>query len=100
MGAYFTALGLLGSALTSSQIVAGIITIGFLLLHHILGYVPIIYGESFQAIGLFRYLSSQQHLSDFTTGLIDSRAICFYLFAASFTVLLTHHLVDLRRWRN
>ena len=100
MGAYFTALGLLGSALTSSQIVAGIITIGFLLLHHILGYVPLIYGESFQAIGLFRYLSSQQHLSDFTTGLIDSRAICFYLFAASFTVLLTHHLVDLRRWRN
>ena len=100
MGAYFTALGMLGSALTSSQIVAGIITIGFLLLHYVLGYVPLIYGDSFQAVGVFRYLSSQQHLSDFTVGLIDTRAIFFYLLAASFVVFLTHHLVDLRRWRN
>ena len=100
MGAYFTALGLLGSALTSSQIVAGIITIGLLLIHFMLGYVPIIYGDSFQAAGLFNYLSSQQHLSDFTTGLIDTRAILFYLLSSAFVVFLTHHLVDYRRWRN
>lgn len=100
MGTFFTALGLLGSALTSSQIVAGIITIGLLVLHYFLGYVPVIWGDSFQAAGLFRYLSSPQHLSDFTSGLIDSRAIAFYLLAAFLTVFLTHHLVDFRRWRN
>ncbi len=100
MGSYFTALGMLGSALTSSQIVAGIITIGLLVLHYFLGYVPIIWGENFRAASIFRYLSSQQHLADFTTGIIDTRAIAFYLIAASFTVFLTHHLVDFRRWRN
>lgn len=100
MGTYFTSLGLLGSALTSSQIVAGIITIGLLVLHYFLGYVPVIWGDSFQAAGLFRYLSSQQHLSDFTTGLVDTRAIFFYLLSAAFIVFLTHHLVDFRRWRN
>ena len=100
MGSYFTALGLLGSSLTSSQIVAGIITIGLLVLHYILGYVPVIWGDSFHAAGIFQFLSSQRHLSDFTAGLIDTRAIFFYLLSASFVVFLTHHLVDLRRWRN
>ncbi|MBK1834757.1 ABC transporter permease [Roseibacillus ishigakijimensis] len=100
MGAYFTALGLLGSALTSSQIVAGIITIGLLVFHYFLGYVPVIWGENFQAAGIFTYLSSQRHLADFTTGLIDTRALAFYLFSAALVVFLTHHLVDYRRWRN
>ncbi|MDP0489982.1 MAG: ABC transporter permease subunit [Verrucomicrobiota bacterium JB023] len=99
MGAFFIAVGLLGSALTSSQIVAGIITIGLLVLHYFLGYVPVIWGDSFSAAGLFKYLSSQQHLADFTTGLINSQAICFYLLSAVFTLFLTHHLVDFRRWR-
>jgi len=100
MGMFFTALGLLGSALTSSQIIAGIITISLLVFHYFLGYVPVIWGESFTAAGLFQYISPQQHLSAFTTGIIDTRAIAFYLIAAAFTVFLTFHLVDYRRWRN
>ncbi|MEM9081280.1 MAG: ABC transporter permease subunit [Verrucomicrobiota bacterium] len=100
MGLFFTALGLLGSALTSSQIIAGIITIALLVFHYFLGYVPVIWGDSFAAAGIFRALSSQQHLADFTTGLISTQALAFYLLAASFTVFLTHHLVDYRRWKN
>ena len=59
----------LSSSLTSSQIVAGIVTIGLLLIHFMLGFVPAFYGDSFQAAGVFNYLSSQQHLADFTSGL-------------------------------
>lgn len=100
MGSFFTALGLLGSALTSSQIVAGLITISLLVFHFFLGYVPLIWGESFPAASLFSYVSSQSHLAQFSTGLIDSRTIVFYLLAASFILFLTHHVVDYRRWRH
>ncbi len=99
MGMFFTALGLLGSALTSSQIVAGIITIGFLLIHYILGYITIVWSDNFPAAALFQYISSQRYLADFTTGLIDSRALAFYPLATALVLFITHHLVDFRRWR-
>ena len=99
MGAFFVALGCLASALCASQIVAGIITIGLLVIHFFLGYVTAIWGDSFGAAPVFQYLSSQQHLGYFTTGLLDSRAVVYYLTMAAFTLFLTHKVVDFRRWR-
>ena len=44
MGAAFTAIGCLASALTSSQIIAGMITIGLLVIQYFLGFVTVIWG--------------------------------------------------------
>jgi ABC-2 type transport system permease protein len=99
MGAAFTAVGCLASALTSSQIIAGIITITILLIHYMLGFVTVIWGDSFAGASLFHHISSQQHLHYFTKGLIDSRPAVYYLSIASFVLFLTYHVIDLRRWR-
>ncbi|NNC90364.1 MAG: ABC transporter permease subunit [Akkermansiaceae bacterium] len=99
MGFFFTAVGCLASAMTSSQIIAGILTIGLLVIHYFLGYVPVIWGESFRASGIFHYLSCQEHLQFFTKGLIDSRPIVYYSTMAIFTLFLTHLVVDFRRWK-
>lgn len=99
MGALFVAIGCLASALTSSQIIAGIITISLLILQNFLGYVTVIWGENFPGAQAFHYISNQQHLHYFAKGLIDSRPVVYYLSTAAFTLFLTYQLVDFRRWR-
>jgi ABC-2 type transport system permease protein len=99
MGAAFTAVGCLASALTSSQIVAGIFTIGLLVIQYFLGFVTRIWGDGFAGASLFGYISSQEHLHYFASGLFDTRPIVFYLSLTTFLLFLTYQVVDYRRWR-
>ncbi len=99
MGAAFTAVGCLASSLTSSQIVAGIFTIGILVIQYFLGFVTRIWGEGFLGAPLFEYISSQGHLHYFASGLFDTRPIVFYLSLTSLLLFLTYQVVDYRRWR-
>jgi ABC-2 type transport system permease protein len=99
MGAAFTAIGCLASALTSSQIIAGLITVGLLVIQYFLGFVTIIWGESFTGAPLFHYISSQQHLHYFASGLMDTRPVVYFLSVAVFVLFLTYQVVDYRRWK-
>jgi ABC-2 type transport system permease protein len=99
MGAAFTAIGCLASALTSSQIIAGILTIGILVIIYFLGFITTIWGNSFAGASLFDYISARQHLHYFASGLFDSRAAVYYLSLAAFVLFLTYQVVDFRRWR-
>lgn len=99
MGAAFTAIGCLASALTSSQIIAGMLTIGLLVIQYFMGYVTIIWGESFAGAAFFHYISWQQHLHYFASGLFDTRPVVYFLSVALFTLFLTYQVVDYRRWR-
>ena len=99
MGAAFTAVGCLASALTSSQIIAGILTSGLLVIHYFLGYVTIIWGESFPGAGMFHYISCQEHLHYFSKGLLDTRPAVYYITVALFAIFLTFQVIDFRRWR-
>jgi ABC-2 type transport system permease protein len=99
MGCAFTSIGCLASAMTSSQIVAGIVTITALVMLYFLGFVTIIWGESFSGAGMFHYISSQRHLHYFANGLLDTRPVVYYLSVSAFTLFLTCQVIDLRRWR-
>lgn len=99
MGAFYTAIGCLASALTSSQIIAGILTIFLLVIHYFMGFVTVIWGENFPASGFFHYISCQEHLHAFTKGLIDTRPLVYNLGMGAFVLFLTHHVVDFRRWK-
>lgn len=99
MGAAFTAVGCFASALTSSQIIAGLLTLCFLMLQYFFGYVTLIWGDTFPGSGMFHYISSREHLAFFAEGLLDTRPVVYYL-SLTFTVLfLTYHVVDYRRWK-
>jgi ABC-2 type transport system permease protein len=99
MGAAFTAVGCLASALTSSQIIAGLLTIGLLVIQYFLGFVTVIWGESFAGAAFFHYISSQQHLHYFASGLLDTRPLVYFLSVAVFVLFLTYQVVDFRRWK-
>lgn len=99
MGSTFTAIGCLASSLTSSQIISGIVTITILVIHYFLGYVTVIWGESFAGAELFHHISVQRHLHYFANGLLDSTTLVYYLSLTAFFLFLTHQVIDLRRWR-
>jgi len=100
MGGFFLSIGCFASTLTSSPIVAGIITIAFLVFHFMLGYVPYYMGEAFQASVIFQYLAINEHLINFAKGLIDTRPIVYYLSMTAFFLFLTHMTMDFRRWKS
>ncbi len=99
MGALFTAFGCLASVMTSSQIIAGVVCVGILLVHFLLGLVTTFFGDQIAAAPVFDFVSSQEHLRAFSRGLLDSRPFAYYLSTTAFILLLTHHLLDYRRWK-
>jgi len=99
MGAAFTAVGCLASALTSSQIIAGLLALCLLMLLFFFGYIPVIWGGSFRGVGIFRYISCQDHLAFFAKGFLDSRPFIYYGSLAVTLLVLTYHVVDYRRWK-
>jgi ABC-2 type transport system permease protein len=99
MGAAFCAIGCLASALTSSQIIAGLLTLCFLMILFFLGYVPVIWGGAFRGAELFRYISCQEHLAFFARGWVDTRPIVYYLTLTGVILFFTYHIVDYRRWK-
>lgn len=99
MGAAYTAVGCLASALTSSQIIAGLVAIGLLLLQYFIGFVTRIWGESFAGAAFFNAISPQRHLDRFASGLFDTQPVVYFLSATVFLLFLTYQVVDFRRWR-
>ena len=99
LGSAFTAVGCLCSALTQSQIIAGLLTIGLLVIQYFVGFVTIIWGESFVGAPFFNHISSQRHLHYFASGLLDTRPVVYFLSVAVFVLFLTYQVVDFRRWK-
>jgi len=84
----------------ATSIIAGIITIGLLVIQYFLGFVTVIWGESFAGAPFFHYISSQQHLHYFASGLFDTRPVVYFLSVAVFVLFLTYQVVDYRRWKS
>ncbi|BCX50396.1 hypothetical protein HAHE_43040 [Haloferula helveola] len=99
MGMAFTAIGCMASSLTSSQIIAGLLTLCFLMILFFLGYVPVIWGGAFRGAEIFRYISCQEHLAFFAKGFLDTRPMVYYGTLTVVVLFLTYQIVDYRRWK-
>lgn len=99
LGAAYTAVGCLSSALTSSQLIAAVVTIGLLVIQFFIGLVTYVWGESFIGAPLFHYISAQEHLHYFAKGLISTQPIIYFSSVAIFVLFLTYQVVDYRRWK-
>lgn len=99
MGTAFTAVGCLASSMTSSQIIAGLLTLCILMVLFFLGYVPLIWGGAFPGARLFHYISCQEHLSFFAKGFLDTRPFVYYLSLSAMLLFFTYQIVDFRRWK-
>jgi ABC-2 type transport system permease protein len=96
-GTTFLAVGLLVSAFTENQIVAGFGTFGVLLAFWIIGWGAEFAGGNARSV--LQYLSITEHMDSFTRGLIDTKDLVYYATAIALSLFLTLRSLDSKRWR-
>ncbi len=96
LGSSAMAVGLFASSLTSNQIVAavisGLILFSLWFVGYAVGLVPENIGE------LLSYISLVGHFNSFTIGIIDTRAIVYYLSLIALFLFFTIRSIETGRW--
>jgi len=99
IGGLFLSLGCFASALTRSQMAAAMISFVLGMSLFAMGFLVKIPGTSAwtsQVIACFN-LFDQMH--DFARGVVDTRAVIFYMTTTLFFLFLTLRVVESRRWK-
>ncbi len=97
-GAALLAVGLFISTLTENQIIAGVVSLGVILI------LWLIDALATNAQGMMKdvlsYMSVISHLDDFIKGVIDTTHVIFYLTFAFFGLFLTYRSLESLRWKS
>ena len=100
LGALFVSLGCCASALTRSQAIAAMISLGFGASVFLLGYLafrlPTQETWQTQVLGCFDLFEQMQ---DFARGVVDTRPIVLLVSLTLFFLFLTLRVVESRRWK-
>jgi ABC-2 type transport system permease protein len=101
VGMFYLSIGCLASALTKNQIVAATIAFALISLMFFLSLLSFLFLKASSTLReLTYYFSTIEHMGEFSRGLFDTRPIMFYLSMTLFTLFLTCHVFQYRRWRN
>lgn len=100
VGSVFISLGCFASSLTRSQMTAAVISfvlgVGLFSLAYLAKQIPVT--EQWQARAL-SYFSLFDQMDDFARGVVDTRAVVFYLTITFLFLFLTLRVVESRRWK-
>lgn len=99
MGAAFTAFGVLCSSLTSSQVVAGFLTFGGLLLSWMLAW-PAQAAQGNVVAEFIAQWSIFSHFSPMLEGAIDTRDLIFFASIVLLCLFATVRVLESRKWRS
>lgn len=101
MGAFYLSLGCLASVVTRNQIVAAIIATVLVVVFFFTGELGYIFSTASQGFRDFiSYFSTIDHMRNFTRGLVDTRAIVFYVTMTLFLQVLTFQIFQFRKWKS
>ncbi len=93
----YIAIGILFSAMTENQIVAGALTFAAGLFFWLVSWASQSVGSTLGEI--INYLSLINHYNNFSQGVINSSDVVFYLSFIGVGLFLTHRALDSFRWR-
>lgn len=100
LGCLYISIGCFASSITRNQIIAAIVSFAFgisLFLLSFLSYT--VSGQAGWAAKVLAHVALIEHMRDFTRGVVDTRAIVFYLSVTAFFLYLTWKSVESRRWK-
>lgn len=98
LGALYVSVGVFASALTKHQLVAAIIAIGILAVITLgVQGLSLLRGGAWRAV--LGYVDVLRHFEDFSKGIVDSRAIIFFVSVTAFFLFLSVKVLESRRWR-
>ncbi|UCH32939.1 MAG: ABC transporter permease subunit [Armatimonadota bacterium] len=97
VGASFMAVGVLASSLTESQVLAGFLSFGALLVLWIIGWGA---DQAASGIGeVLRQISILNHFDDMAKGVIDTKDLIFYLSFIAVFLFGAVRALESRKWR-
>lgn len=99
LSACYLSVGLLASSLTSNQIVAAVLGVGLLLLFYLIGGAAGFVSAFPAAQEVLRHLSLSTHFADFLRGVVDTKAVFYYLSFTAVALFLSIRALEMRRWR-
>lgn len=97
MGCSYAAVGILFSAMTENQIIAGALTFATLLILWIINWLGLISGPAVAEV--LEQLSLINHYNNFSQGIFNTVDVVFYVSFIGFFLFLTHRVLDSYRWR-
>jgi ABC-2 type transport system permease protein len=98
-GCMFLSIGCLASSLTKSQMVAAIVSLAVGVVLFILAYMAQVIPASATAADALFYFNLFKQMEDFTRGVVDTRAVIFYVSLTLVFLFLTLRVVESRRWK-
>lgn len=98
IGAFYIAIGVLISALSRGPVLAGI---GIFAAISLLFFLDAFWyaGPSRAMQRILEYTSAIQHIMDFSKGILDSRAVCYYVSGTGLMLFAAVKVVESKRWR-
>ncbi len=97
LGSSALAVGIFASSLTSNQIVSAVVAGGILFALWFLGlagnFAPGVLGE------LLSYLSLSRHFPDFMRGIVDTKAVVYYVSVTALFLYMAIRSTETDRWR-
>lgn len=98
VGGLYLAVGLLTSSLTRNQIVAGVFCFAVIGMVFFAGFIPsFARTEWMRTLG--RYISSVEHMREFTRGVVDIRPLVFYTTTIAFFLFASVKTLESRNWK-
>jgi ABC-2 type transport system permease protein len=97
VAASFVSIGMLTSSLTENQIIAAVSCLVALLLLYVINWPADTSSPTLGAV--LHYLSVTEHFGEFVKGVIDTRAVLYFLSLIAAALFLTHRSVESLRWR-
>jgi ABC-2 type transport system permease protein len=101
LGMFYLSVGCLASVLTRNQIIAAVMSFCAITLLFFMGLLSfIVLNVSPFLRDIVGYFSAIEHMGEFSKGIIDSRPVVFYLSMTAFTLILTLHIFQARKWKS
>ena len=97
LSAAFISIGLFASSLTGNQIVAAVVTFMFLLILWLIGAAADFTGSP--VADILRYMAIDRYYNDFVRGVVDTKAVIYFLSIVAVFLFATVRSLETRRWR-
>jgi ABC-2 type transport system permease protein len=98
VGAMYVSVGIMASAMTRNQVIAGVLSLVILLIFALLG--PWIASVLPTPYRTFMQLASvQSHYQDFAAGVVDLVHVIYFVVLTAYMLFFTVKILESRRWR-
>jgi ABC-2 type transport system permease protein len=98
IGAYFISVGLFTSCLTKNQIISALLAFAVLTVIFSIGLFEYVISDNLTS-RVLSYINMWKQMQNFSKGLIDSRAVIYYLSSTVFFLFLSIRVLETRNWR-